>query len=55
MIWLVILLIILILAPEVIILAGAMIVMIIIGIFEMLMHLLGIEHDREDKERKKKE
>jgi hypothetical protein len=45
----------LIIAPEVIILIGAMIMMVIIGVFELLMHVLGIEHDREDEERKKKQ
>ena len=55
MIWLIILLLILIIAPEVIILMGAMIIMVIVGIFEMLFHVLGIEHDKDDKERKKKE
>jgi hypothetical protein len=55
MIWLIVLLLILIIAPEVIILMGAMIIMVIVGIFEMLMHVLGVEHDKEDEERKKKQ
>jgi hypothetical protein len=55
MIWLIILLLILIVAPEVIMLLGAMIIMVIIGIFEMLFHVLGIEHDKEDEQRNKKE
>jgi hypothetical protein len=55
MIWLIILLLILIVAPEVIILMGAMIIMVIVGVFEMLFHILGIEHDKEDEERKKKQ
>ena len=54
MIWLVILLVILLIAPDVIILLGAMIMMAIVGVLELLMHVLGIEHDREDEERKKK-
>ena len=54
MIWLVILLVILLIVPDVIILLGAMIMMVIIGMFELLMHVLGIEHDKEDEERKKK-
>jgi disulfide bond formation protein DsbB len=54
MIWVVILLVILLIAPDVIILLGAMIMMAIIGMFELLMHIFGIEHDKEDEERKKK-
>ncbi len=55
MVWLIILLLILIIAPEVIILMGAMIIMVIVGIFEMLFHVLGIDHDKDDEKRKKKE
>lgn len=55
MIWLVILLVILLIAPDVIILLGAMIIVAIVGIFEMFMHVLGVEHDKDDEERKKKE
>jgi uncharacterized membrane protein len=55
MIWLIILLLILIIAPEVIIMMGVMIIMVIVGIFEMLFHVLGIDHDKDDKKRNKKE
>jgi hypothetical protein len=41
-------------APEVIILMGAMIITVIVGIFEMLFHVLGIDHDKDDEERNKK-
>jgi hypothetical protein len=52
--WIVLLLIILLIAPDVIILLGAMIIMAIVGVFELFMHILGIEHDKEDEERKNK-
>ena len=55
MIWLIILLLILIIAPEVIFLMGAMIIMVIVGIFEMLFHVLGIDHDKDNEKRNKKE
>ena len=55
MVWLIILLLILIIAPEVIILMGAMIIMVIVGIFEMLFHVLGIDHDKDNEKRNKKE
>ena len=52
MIWLFILFLILIIAPEVITLLGVMIVLVIVGVFELLTHIFGVEQDKDDKEKK---
>jgi hypothetical protein len=49
MIWLLILLIILIIAPEVIILLFAIAMAIIVGVFELLGKIFGVEHEKDDK------
>jgi hypothetical protein len=49
MIWLLILLIILIISPEAIILLFAIAMAIIVGLFELLVEIFGVEHEKDDK------
>jgi hypothetical protein len=49
MFWLLILLFILIIAPEVIILLFAIAMAIVVGFFEILFKIFGIEHEKDDK------